>query len=42
MDEISEVRVEELSESPWIRPFRMHYKQNGVQKSWDLAVGRPR
>jgi len=42
MDQVTDINVEEVKESPWIRPYRMHYTQNGVKKTWDLALGRPR
>lgn len=42
MDQVTDINVEEVKESPWIRPYRMYYTQNGVKKTWDLALGRPR
>ena len=42
MDNVTDVSLEKIKDSPWIQPYRMHYKQNGVQKNWDLAIGRPR
>ena len=36
MDKISDVSVEEMGTSRFIRPFRMRYKQDGVAKAWDL------
>ncbi|XP_037084846.1 uridine diphosphate glucose pyrophosphatase NUDT14-like isoform X2 [Pollicipes pollicipes] len=36
MDNITDVSTEPLGESHYVKPLRMHYKQNGVAKSWDL------
>lgn len=37
MENITEIRYAPLPEdSPYVRPFRMHYVQNGKWKSWDL------
>lgn len=37
MDNITEIRYTRLPEdSPYVKPFRMYYVQNGMEKSWDL------
>jgi len=37
MENITEIRYAPLpADSPYVRPFRMHYVQNGKPKSWDL------
>ncbi|GAB0088253.1 uridine diphosphate glucose pyrophosphatase [Sergentomyia squamirostris] len=37
MDKVTALRYERLPEdSPYVKPFRMYYTQNGVEKSWDL------
>ncbi|XP_059610767.1 uridine diphosphate glucose pyrophosphatase NUDT14-like [Phlebotomus argentipes] len=37
MDKITALRYEPLPEdSPYVKPFRMYYTQNGEEKSWDL------
>lgn len=37
MENISEFRYGPLPEdSPYVKTFRMHYTQNGKEKSWDL------
>lgn len=34
---VSEVRLTTLENSQYVKPVRMYYVQNGVQKSWDLV-----
>ncbi|XP_055526106.1 uridine diphosphate glucose pyrophosphatase NUDT14-like [Wyeomyia smithii] len=37
MNDISNIRYGPLPrESPYVKPFRFHYTQNGKEKSWDL------
>ncbi|XP_070577111.1 uridine diphosphate glucose pyrophosphatase NUDT14-like [Ptychodera flava] len=36
-DNIKNVRVLPCAESKYIKPYRMHYQQNGVQKTWDYT-----
>lgn len=37
MEKISEIRFGPLpSDSPYVKPFRMYYVQNGKEKNWDL------
>lgn len=37
MDNITEIRYTPLpADSPYVKPFRMYYVQNGKEKSWDL------
>ncbi|ALC46399.1 CG42813, partial [Drosophila busckii] len=37
MENISKVWLGELpKDSPYVKPFRMYYVQNGVEKNWDL------
>lgn len=37
MENISEIRYTSLPEdSPYVKPFRMYYVQDGKEKSWDL------
>lgn len=36
MDKIEDVRFTECVDSKYVRPSRMHYKQNGKDKMWDL------
>lgn len=37
MEDISDVSFTTYTESKFVQPLRMHYKQNGVQKIWDLV-----
>ena len=37
MEDITEVSVEQLGNSRFVKPFRMRYKQAGVAKIWDLV-----
>ncbi|XP_050407073.2 uridine diphosphate glucose pyrophosphatase NUDT14 [Patella vulgata] len=36
MDKISDVSLEECSQSKYLRPYRLRYTQNGIEKTWDL------
>lgn len=36
MDDITEVRITDCDESMFLKPSRMHYKQNGNPRAWDL------
>lgn len=37
MENLSDVRYGPLpSDSPYVKPLRMFYKQNGKQKCWDI------
>ena len=36
MDDIQDVSVESLTESAYLKPMRLRYKQNGRGKVWDL------
>ncbi|CAG9789144.1 unnamed protein product [Diatraea saccharalis] len=36
MEDIEKVHVIPLPDSPYVKPFRLNYTQNGKQKSWDL------
>lgn len=37
MENISAIRFTPLPpDSPYVKPFRMYYIQNGEEKSWDL------
>ncbi|XP_069853868.1 uridine diphosphate glucose pyrophosphatase NUDT14 isoform X2 [Dipodomys merriami] len=36
MDRIEGAAVGPCASSPYLRPFTLHYRQNGVQKSWDF------
>ncbi|XP_042223640.1 uridine diphosphate glucose pyrophosphatase NUDT14-like isoform X2 [Homarus americanus] len=38
MDVIDEVTVEPLLTSQFVKPYRLHYKQNDVKKIWDLVT----
>ncbi len=38
MDRISDLRLEQLVRSEFLRPLRLHYKQDGRDKIWDLSV----
>lgn len=37
MDKITDVTAEDCGKSPYVRPFRLCYKQNGVPKTWDVV-----
>lgn len=37
MESIKDIRFGPLpADSPYVKPFRMYYKQNNVEKNWDL------
>lgn len=37
MDQVTAIRYEPLPpDSPYVKPFRMYYVQNGKEKNWDL------
>ncbi|MBN3271624.1 NUD14 pyrophosphatase, partial [Polyodon spathula] len=36
MDQISNIQVVPCSSSNYLKPFRVHYSQNGTKKSWDF------
>lgn len=37
MENITDIKYGELpADSPYVKPFRFHYKQNGKSKNWDL------
>lgn len=37
MEKITGFRFTSLpADSPYVKPFRMYYTQNGVEKSWDM------
>jgi len=36
MQDIKDVFVSPLPDSPYVKPFRLNYTQNGMVKSWDL------
>lgn len=37
MDKLSGIRYTTLpADSPYVKPFRMYYTQNGIEKSWDM------
>lgn len=36
MEEINNVEVTPCTESDYMKPFRVHYNQNGTKKSWDF------
>lgn len=37
MEDVRDVRFGPLpADSPYVKPLRMHFKQNGVEKNWDL------
>ncbi|CAL8317531.1 unnamed protein product [Merluccius merluccius] len=36
MEDISTVEVEPCTSSNYLKPFRLHYNQNGTRKSWDF------
>lgn len=37
MEDITGIRFGPLpADSPYVRPFRMYYVQNGKEKNWDL------
>ncbi|XP_069672946.1 uridine diphosphate glucose pyrophosphatase NUDT14-like [Periplaneta americana] len=36
MDNINDVKLTPMGDSNFVKPLRMHYTQNGVEKIWDL------
>lgn len=36
MDNIREVKLSSIGDSNYVKPLRMHYTQNGIEKTWDL------
>jgi len=37
MEDVTDIRLGPLpADSPYVKPFRMYFKQNGVEKNWDL------
>ncbi|KAM9338973.1 uridine diphosphate glucose pyrophosphatase NUDT14 [Symphorus nematophorus] len=36
MEEINNIEVAPCTESDYLKPFRVHYNQNGTKKSWDF------
>ncbi|XP_047429061.1 uridine diphosphate glucose pyrophosphatase NUDT14 [Mugil cephalus] len=36
MEEINNIEVVPCTESDYLKPFRVHYNQNGTKKSWDF------
>ncbi|KAM4712505.1 uridine diphosphate glucose pyrophosphatase NUDT14 [Anableps anableps] len=36
MEEINNIEVVPCTESNYLKPFRVHYNQNGTKKSWDF------
>ncbi|GBP22859.1 Uridine diphosphate glucose pyrophosphatase [Eumeta japonica] len=36
MQDIKDVYISPLPDSPYVKPFRLNYTQNGKQKNWDL------
>lgn len=37
MEKVTDFKYTDLPEdSPYVKPFRMYYVQNGKEKSWDL------
>ncbi|XP_028997348.1 uridine diphosphate glucose pyrophosphatase NUDT14 [Betta splendens] len=36
MEEINNIEVVPCTESDYLKPFRVHYSQNGTKKSWDF------
>lgn len=36
MDKISDVRIEPLKDSKYVRPLRMRFKQDNKEKDWDI------
>lgn len=37
MDEISDVVTVPMDKSNFVQPFRMIFKQNGIERTWDLV-----
>ena len=40
MDKVTDMRLESLDSSNFVRPRRLKYKQDGVDKVWDLLLAR--
>lgn len=39
MDDVSDIRVGPLpSDSPYMKPFRLYYKQGGIEKNWGKII----
>ncbi|KAB7504228.1 Uridine diphosphate glucose pyrophosphatase [Armadillidium nasatum] len=38
MENISDIKIEPLQKSQYVKPYRMHFKQNGVRRIWDLIT----
>lgn len=36
MEDLKDVFISPLPDSPYVKPFRFNYTQNGTQKTWDL------
>lgn len=36
MNDIRNVKLSSLGDSNYVKPLRMHYTQNGIEKTWDL------
>ena len=41
MNKITDVSIEPLDQSNFVKPRRLKYKQDGVAKIWDLLLSRP-
>ena len=41
MEEVSNVSIEPVNDSKYLKPVRMNYVQNGMKKIWDLSLGHP-
>ena len=38
MEQVSNMSVESVNDSKYIKPVRMNYVQNGMKKIWDLRL----
>ncbi|XP_072930197.1 uridine diphosphate glucose pyrophosphatase NUDT14-like [Epargyreus clarus] len=36
MEDVKNVYISPLPDSPYVKPFRLNYTQNGMEKNWDL------
>lgn len=36
MEDLEQVYLSPLPDSPYVKPFRLNYTQNGKKKTWDL------
>lgn len=36
MQDLQDVYISPLPDSPYVKPFRLNFKQNGMSKNWDL------